>query len=168
MTEWETLFVGRHHGLPVRLLDWTSDPLAALYFACEFKDQNQPPNAKIWLLIPNQNSAQHLDVFSQNPNPFHVKGVKLLYPMAVAARIKAQRGLFTIQENPWKSLEELGETDYSETDLDVLRLIEFVVPGADRPQRLKELNDIGITRQTLFPDLDGLSSGIVNSEILRG
>lgn len=50
ISNWDTYFLMRHHGVPTRLLDWTTSHLAALFFAIQHSDART--DAKIWLLNP--------------------------------------------------------------------------------------------------------------------
>ena len=51
-TAWEELAIAQHHGLPTRFMDWTTNPLVALYFAVRHTSGKSHDSA-VYVLISN-------------------------------------------------------------------------------------------------------------------
>lgn len=52
MTPWEELAIAQHHGLPTRFMDWTTNPLVALYFAVR-NTNGRSGDSAVYVLISN-------------------------------------------------------------------------------------------------------------------
>ena len=159
---WEVLFVARHHGLPVRLLDWTSNPLVALYFACLFSDTSDNDGA-IWVL-ERRLGVPDIDVFT-HADPMTIAGVRLIYPFYPTRKMTAQSGIFTIHAHPWTDLTTLKEGDPDAGD--IAHGTKWMVPKRKKANMLRHLERLGINARTLFPDLSGIAEGLVHTEAFR-
>jgi len=138
-TDWDWLALGQHHSLPTRLLDWTSNPLVACYFAIEEKSDSDS-------MIYAYDTRWFISV-KDNPDPFDYKRVGKFIPRHITARITAQSGLFTIHPNPY--------VPFTSDKID-----RIIIPNDIRFTLKKTLNRYGINRVSLFPGLDGLARHI--------
>jgi hypothetical protein len=143
----EDLAVAQHYGLATNLLDWTTNPLVALFFSCEEaldKDGNRL-NGEVFVL---NNQIALEEKFFWGNKWTEIEGLRLYNPPLVDARIARQMGLFTIQAKDNRPIKDLVSSPHE--------LVSRPVLAELKKPLLEILYRMGIDRSTLFPTLDGL------------
>ncbi|WP_157823660.1 MULTISPECIES: FRG domain-containing protein [Pseudoalteromonas] len=143
-TELEWLFLAQHHGLPTRLLDWTFNPLVALFFAIENEIDS---DAAVYCSYLNK-LINHETVTGWR-DPFAITELMEIVPSQDHTRYRNQNGLFTIHSNP--NTEDLSRVTK-----------KIVIPAAYKKSIRWKLLKIGIGKAFIFSDLDSLSYDILS------
>lgn len=143
-TLWEWLILAQHFGLPTRLLDWTENPLVALYFAVRDNDGLSDDGQ----LFAYRHGAPEIDLES-TVDPFSVQRIEVVRPPYLDQRVIVQRSVFTVEPHP---------AEGKPTESEDLRHWNVSVLNADEIRG--ELASLGISESTLFPGLETLAKDI--------
>jgi hypothetical protein len=170
----------QHYGAPTRLLDWTINPLVALFFALEDRSQTKATSdAAVWAidpwwlnksqfsgvegpLLPDWEETQKF--LPDLEDAFAGRSVRHSLPAAVEPphvddRLSAQGARFVV----FGTAKDLARTALArgvrgKHKIREIRLCKIIIPARAAGKLLKELDQIGVNRAVLFPDLGGLAA----------
>lgn len=159
----ETYCIARHHGLPVRLLDWSSQPMIATYFAARgvLDRSEKSERIAVWAW-----SVDERDWFKEIP------GLKHYVPRTARnPNMQAQKGSFVIatgadmyylKYGEWPSMTDLIEVVIKASPgkyaMPILK--KFTLPSKYAPQLLSHLKNEGINNAELMRTLDGAAKAV--------
>jgi hypothetical protein len=149
----DQLVLAQHHGLATRLLDWTRSPLIALYFAVE--DLNPRADGVVWSYTPNRIIFIPPETWN---GLYEISEDSLYLPPRFFDRATTQHSRLTIHPLPkgfrrFQGLDRLQSGSFPP-------LQGFRVPGERKFSLMQQLDDCGVNRQLIFPDLDGVAATV--------
>ncbi|HGF5001517.1 TPA: FRG domain-containing protein [Vibrio parahaemolyticus] len=140
----EWLALAQHNGLPTRLLDWSYNPLVALYFCCSSHNDS---DGEVFAL------RSRYDSIDNNLDPFKITEVDMYRASSFIERISSQQGLFTIHHDSKHCLKQ-DQKPFLSFDV-------YQVPASSKSLILDELHLLCINEYTIYQDLESLSKSMV-------
>jgi len=151
---WDWLALAQHHGMATRLLDWTENPLIALWFSMSPKIEDLTTDySVVWgFRVPKEDIVNLTD----DKDPFKGGMTKIFKPNHITKRISSQFGWFTIHKfnSDKKFMPFESNRDYAD------RLFKIKIDGKCFRECQIRLHNFGINSSSMYPDIDGLAKHV--------
>lgn len=150
-TDIDTLFLAQHYGLPTRLLDWSYNPLVALWNACQDAKENKDGCIHI-VQISQKNVGTEEghdldnDIFGEKNK--ELPNYQFLIPDYTNRRFLNQKGMFLWFKNPQEEYKDECCKKY------------ITIKHEHKKDILQELSYIGVDEAFIYPDLEHLCKDI--------
>ena len=145
---WDLLILAQHHGMQARLLDWSSNPLVALWFAVQ-NVYRYKQDSYVYILSADSNMA--IDKY-ENKDPFSLNQTFILKPTLNNERIIGQYGWFTIHNYS----ADVGRFVALNENINTSdKITKIIIPSDLKLTLLNRLTLMGVNAKSIFPDLEG-------------
>lgn len=170
--DWESLFDMQHYWIPTRLLDWTTVMGVAVAFIL-YDAANENQSSSLYVLDPlslNRLSGRNDVINVPEDKGFEYTKmywdhlpVKIEKPLAIrpgqqSDRIRAQKGVFTVQGNSQSGFEDTATTTYK----------KIVMPVEAKEEAKDFLRRANLDEYTIYPDIVGMAHHIKRKVLGKG